>query len=310
MSLLHFRIADIILAVELPESLQPKLPESFRPFATGPDRPDMILRVTTAPAPLLPDGSDRLLDRTTNDLGTVSLYTLPTDSGTYLFTLSTADASAYAPHAMTCPADFSEVTIHLRPSATDIRQALNSLIRIAFSQRILLLGGISIHASAVCSAGRAIIFLGKSGTGKSTHARLWTETIPETHLINDDNPILRLRPDGPRVYGSPWSGKTPCYRAESHPLSAIVRLSQAPENQLTHLLPIQAFTTILPSCSVIKSSPLLHPALLDTLQTIAATTPTALLACLPHPSAATLAATLLNPSAQSALFTPSNVKKS
>ena len=52
-----------------------------------------------------------------------------------------------------------------------------------------------------------------------------------------------------RVYGSPWSGKTPCYRNIDYPLGAIVQLSQAPYNRLTKLVKLQAYAALVPSIS-------------------------------------------------------------
>lgn len=63
------------------------------------------------------------------------------------------------------------------------------------------------------------------------HSRLWLEHIPDSDLLNDDNPIVRFYPTGEViVYGSPWSGKTPCYRNEAVPVGAFVRLKQATQS--------------------------------------------------------------------------------
>ena len=93
-------------------------------------------------------------------------------------------------------------------------------------------GTVAIHTSTIACQGKAILFLGESGTGKSTHTRLWQEHIEGAALLNDDSPIIRIIDGKPWVYGSPWSGKTPCYKNESYPLAACVRLSQAPYNQM------------------------------------------------------------------------------
>ncbi|MBO6066250.1 MAG: transposase, partial [Lachnospiraceae bacterium] len=82
-----------------------------------------------------------------------------------------------------------------------------------------------MHASVTMHAGKGYLFLGKSGTGKSTHSQLWINNIEGCELLNDDNPVLRVEDDGSvRVYGSPWSGKTPCYRNLDVPVGAIVDL--------------------------------------------------------------------------------------
>ena len=75
-------------------------------------------------------------------------------------------------------------------------------------------GVVSLHAAAISHRGQGVLFLGESGTGKSTHARLWCRHMAATELLNDDSPFIRLQPAGaPLVYGSPWSGKSPCYRS-------------------------------------------------------------------------------------------------
>lgn len=107
---------------------------------------------------------------------------------------------------------------------------------------------IPIHGSCIVNAGRAYIFLGESGTGKSTHTRLWRENIEGSHLLNDDSPIISAEPDGVFIYGSPWSGKTPCYHQKKFPLSACVRLSQAPFNHIEKLSVLKAYAALHPSC--------------------------------------------------------------
>ena len=116
-----------------------------------------------------------------------------------------------------------------------------------FNLTALHRNAVAIHASTIRYRGRGILFLGESGTGKSTHSRLWRENIPGSALLNDDSPILGLADGTVRVWGSPWSGKVPCYRNESCPVAAIVRLVQAPENRIRRLSPIEAFGALFPS---------------------------------------------------------------
>ena len=97
-----------------------------------------------------------------------------------------------------------------------------------------------VHAAVVSCGGKGYLFLGPSGTGKSTHAQLWIKHIGGTELVNDDNPVVR---DG-IVYGSPWSGKTPCYRNVSYPIGGIVMLSQAPYNKIRRLSGIEAYVDL------------------------------------------------------------------
>ncbi|MBR3886404.1 MAG: hypothetical protein IKJ21_02215 [Alistipes sp.] len=105
----------------------------------------------------------------------------------------------------------------------------------------------AVHSSVIVKDGRAVMFLGESGTGKSTHTRLWRESVEGATLLNDDSPFVGVEDGRTVVYGSPWSGKTPCYKAECYPLLAVVRLSQAPHNRIRPLRGVQAIGALLPS---------------------------------------------------------------
>ena len=107
---------------------------------------------------------------------------------------------------------------------------------------------IAIHSSVIMYKGKAVLFLGESGTGKSTHTRLWRENFKDAVLLNDDSPILQVNGDKIYVHGSPWSGKTPCFRREVVELAGIVRLSQAPYNRIKPLKVLEAFAALYPSC--------------------------------------------------------------
>ena len=108
---------------------------------------------------------------------------------------------------------------------------------------------LAIHSSCIVYQGKAVLFLGESGTGKSTHTGLWRKHIEGAELLNDDSPIIRVEAGKVWVYGSAWSGKTPCYKNERYELKACVRLSQAPYNQIRKLTVLQAYGAIHPSCA-------------------------------------------------------------
>lgn len=106
---------------------------------------------------------------------------------------------------------------------------------------------VPIHSSVIVNQGKAVLFLGESGTGKSTHTRLWLKHIPRSRLLNDDSPILRIEDGKTFVCGSPWSGKTPCFHNLQFPVAAFVRLRQAPYNRITPLPVLQSFSALQPS---------------------------------------------------------------
>lgn len=149
---------------------------------------------------------------------------------------------------------------------------------------------VPIHSSVIEWGDGAALFLGESGTGKSTHTRLWREHIAGARLLNDDSPILRIKEGEVRVYGSPWSGKTPCYRDTWRPVRGFVRLSQAPHNRIRQLPVIAAIGALLPSCPPsFAFDEGLQDGICDTLSDCIARIPVYHLECLPDAAAAELA---------------------
>lgn len=148
---------------------------------------------------------------------------------------------------------------------------------------------VAIHTSTIVCRGKAVLFLGESGTGKSTHTRLWRENIEEATLVNDDSPIVRITDGQPWVWGSPWSGKTPCYKKECYPLAACVRLSQAPFNKIRRLAVAEAYASLHPSCPPAFSyDESLYDSICEVLNAILTNVPVYHLACLPDADAARL----------------------
>ncbi len=144
-----------------------------------------------------------------------------------------------------------------------------------------------IHASCIMLGNTAYPFIAQSGTGKSTHSSLWMKHIDGAELLNDDNPIIRILDDGqPYIYGSPWSGKTPCYRNRRARLGAVTRIDRAPRNSIEQLPPIQAFASLLPACSSMKWDSVIYRNLCDAVTRVIETTPIYTLHCLPDEEAA------------------------
>lgn len=150
-------------------------------------------------------------------------------------------------------------------------------------------GALPVHASTVVWHESAVLCLGESGTGKSTHTDLWLKHIEDTHLLNDDSPILSVADGTVHVYGSPWSGKAPCFRQECHPVAALLRLEQAPHNTIRRLATIQAFAALQPSCPpILAHDERCMDRLVDFVSKVIRQTPVYLLQCRPDPEAAAL----------------------
>ncbi len=145
-------------------------------------------------------------------------------------------------------ADYQTAT--LQTTASRLQHAIDNTLMLLFAFTTATHATLLFHASTVVWQDKAFLFLGVSGTGKSTHSRLWLETIDDTHLLNDDNPVVRIDNEGtPIVYGSPWSGKTPCYKNEQYPLGALVKLYQAASNRIRPANLMEAYIAVTESVS-------------------------------------------------------------
>ena len=167
--------------------------------------------------------------------------------------------------------------------------SVNKVIVVLFAESTARRNTVLMHSSVTMNDGKGYLFLGKSGTGKSTHSQLWINNIEDCELLNDDHPALRVESDGTvRVYGTPWSGKTPCYRNLNVPVGAIVDLHQAKENAISRLPLPTAYGVIYKAYSgfrCIKEHADGHHA---TVEKIVTTVPCYSLHCLPDAEAALL----------------------
>jgi len=114
------------------------------------------------------------------------------------------------------------------------------------TEKLADFGVILFHGSAIAVDGEAYLFTAKSGTGKSTHTRLWRETFGERAvMVNDDKPLIAIRDNGVTVYGTPWNGKHKLGANISAPLKAICILERSPQNRITECEPMSEFPKIL-----------------------------------------------------------------
>jgi hypothetical protein len=122
-------------------------------------------------------------------------------------------------------------------------------IQRAFAEFLLDHDTLLFHGSALAADGQGYLFTAKSGTGKSTHTRLWRETFgPRVTMINDDKPFLRIADDGIRVCGAPWSGKHGLDENLMVPLRGICILHRGSENRIRPASVEEALPRILHEC--------------------------------------------------------------
>ena len=109
-----------------------------------------------------------------------------------------------------------------------------------FAQFLLYNNVLLVHGSTIAVDGQAYLFTARSGTGKSTHTRLWRETFGNRALmVNDDKPFLELTDGGILAHGSPWSGKHGLDTNISVPLQGICLLERGRENQIRRAEPAE-----------------------------------------------------------------------
>ncbi len=89
------------------------------------------------------------------------------------------------------------------------------------------------HGSALAMDGEGFLFTAPSGTGKSTHARLWREVFGDkVSMINDDKPVIGIQGNEIRIFGTPWNGKHRLGTNTSVPLKAICFLQRGENNSI------------------------------------------------------------------------------
>ena len=165
---------------------------------------------------------------------------------------------------------------------------LNNAIMIAFAFASCKYNTLLIHASLVRQNGYGYAFIAKSGTGKSTQVSMWLKHLPNCDLMNDDNPIIRIIDNVPVIYGSPWSGKTPCYRNIKAHLGAITQIDRAPQNSIDRLFPIDALVNFIPACSSIRWDENIYDDIIRNITQVIEKTPFYILHCLPNKEAAVI----------------------
>lgn len=179
---------------------------------------------------------------------------------------------------------------------TDKRESywISRFLSIAMTVRTAPLGNLKVHASVIVKQGKALLFLGVSGTGKSTHASLWLEHVKDCYRLNDDEPFIRLQPDGKfKVYGTPWSGKTHCYINDEAEVAALVHLRQSPDNKLTRLSPMDALNSMLISVATTQGLADIDRYTFSTVTDVIERLPVYRLDCRPDREAVSLTETLL-----------------
>ncbi len=132
---------------------------------------------------------------------------------------------------------------NLRTGRGSVRQnanpySLDSVLRILHSLIIAERGGFLLHAASAICDGRAYLFSGVSGAGKTTMTRLAPADIT---LLTDEISYLRPSVDGYAAFGTPFAGELAKAGENcAAPVAALFFLEQGPENRVDELPPAEA----------------------------------------------------------------------
>ena len=263
----------------------------------------------------LEDGAVRLQDAETAIGRPEGLSVIGYRNGGWLFRVAMV-ANAPICCEMECNENFTEGVLYIMPDCQDVRFCIDNALMLLYAFRTAPLMTLEMHAAVVVRGSledargasyrtpsglqdaltgyreeaRGYLFLGHSGTGKSTHARQWLAAFDDAWLLNDDNPILRVMEDGEvRVYGSPWSGKTPCYKNAYARAGGIIKLSQAPHNKMRILSLPEAYAYMLSSASGLKMDRQMADCMYESIKHVITHVKCYHLDCLPNTEAAEVA---------------------
>lgn len=282
--ILTYCVGELTFAIDIMnKSLSEKELPQYAPFRTvSSDNSKLIFTLKIVSSDDFPHALGEEVITFEDETGRMTIFSLPENRMSMQF---------ISPGKTECcrvmiARDYSSAIACIEGNVGERRYALDSAVMLLFALASSRYDSLLLHASVVEYLGKGYIFLGKSGTGKSTHSRLWLDNIPGTTLLNDDNPIVREIDGDVYVYGSPWSGKTACYRNRKLPVEAFVRLYQAPHNSITRLSPIKSYGALLPSCSGMKWNRKVADNIHRTLSMIIGKIPVYSLECLPDKQAA------------------------
>lgn len=115
----------------------------------------------------------------------------------------------------------------------------------AIAEKLPAFNRFVFHGAAISYNNNAIIFTAKSGTGKTTHIRLWKKALgDQITVINGDKPIIKVD-DGITVYGTPYAGKEKIQTNTSAPLKKLCLLKRGTENKIYKIDAGQSLTFLM-----------------------------------------------------------------
>lgn len=207
-------------------------------------------------------GDEALLDQKYTDATTYPIVCITErfnlhdtkDTWTFVPVLSEDVIKRNGKYVLTCNRDYSEMTLYISRQPYCFGKKgkrwrmptlpISSAIRTACEAGMTMRDGMPLHASLVEKDGYGVVFLGPSGMGKSTQAKLWVEHQGADFIIGDRPGLRRI--DGRWIgFGMPWDGKDNIKQQKQVPIRALISLEQAPENSIRRLTKQEAMIVLL-----------------------------------------------------------------
>lgn len=218
------RIGGVTLAVESGEPFD--FPDPSSQFAISGDAAADVTLTATRGTPHRPSG-DIVFD-------SGGVWRLHRDGERRVFTFHSPYFSSDPYKMASFDADFTRGHVVVAEDAPfdPLGYPLDELLVAALLGRG---GGVELHGVGMIVDGRGYLFVGQSGAGKTTTARIWLkETAPL--ILSDDRIIVRHDSNGGfRMFGTPWHGEAEICAAADAPLAAIYLLEQAPATRVREI---------------------------------------------------------------------------
>lgn len=287
MRVTHYRVGGHLFRVQYKtQDCDDSLIPSSRPFLVQEvDGAEPLLFELTVDNDFAYEGGREEVGQFDGSGNNYGVYLLP-DGG---YEIEMSNPAAVLCGCMYADKDFNHVTVRLLADDFNNRNfALNNALMMAYAFAAADKQTLLLHASVIRKDGYGYLMTAPSGTGKSTHTFLWYKNIPGCDLMNDDNPVVRILDGTPIIYGTPWSGKTPCYRNIQAPVGAIVRIQQRKKNEIRRMSPVESLAQLLPAASSMKWDKRVYLGVCDSLSQLISKVGIYELGCLPDADAARL----------------------
>ena len=283
----QYKVAEHLFEIEISSGsfLWERMEESYGPFEADGASGETLFKLEVSDNVELAKDNLVYSNRDSVEPGFVTMN-IYKDSDGYYFEF-TQPSSNLINASLSISSDYSSAKLSLAGSKIEQWLAFNTSVNFCY-----LLSGtkhrtVLTHASCVIYKGKSWLFLGKSGTGKSTHSRMWLNALEDVTLMNDDHPVIRINGRNEAIaYGSPWSGKTRCYKNLQAPVGGIIRIVRAPYNKARRFGIIESYASLMTSVSGMTWEKELADGRDKTLQGIISSVPCWAMECLPDEDAA------------------------